>query len=194
RKGLLRYETFAVSSLRNPTLFTWGHTRRGAWGLPTDFPEGPHFAVQFAAWVGAHVIGTASARHHDFLRSIGAHELIDYTTTPFEESVRDADVVLDALGGEVWQRSWKVLKRGGIMVSTLRGPEAGGPDALNKLCAHVFVQPDAAQLGEIAVLIDSGLVRPVVERIFPLAEAAEAHRLLQAGHAEGKIVLHVADA
>jgi len=150
-----------------------------------------HFAVQFARWAGAHVIGTASARNHDFLRSIGAHETIDYTATAFEDVVQDADVVLDTISGEVWQRSWKALKKGGIMVSTLRGPEAGGPDALNKLSAHVFVQPDAGQLGEIAVLIDSGHVRPEIERIFPLQEAAEAHRLNQKGHTRGKIVLNV---
>ncbi len=148
-----------------------------------------HFAVQFARWAGAHVIGTASAPHHEFLKSIGAHETIDYTTAAFEDAVHDADVVLETIGGEVWQRSWKVLKKGGIMVSTLRGPEAGGMDALNKLSAHVFVQPDAAQLGEIAILIDSGHVRPEIERIFPLHEADKAHRANEAGHTTGKIVL-----
>lgn len=151
-----------------------------------------HFAVQFARWAGAHVIGTASERNHDFLSSIGAHETIDYTTTNFEDVVHDADVVLDTMSGDVWQRSWKVIRKGGIMVSTLRGPEAGGPDALNKLCAHVFVQPDAAQLGEIAVLIDSGHVKPHIDRVFPLQETAEAHKLNQQGHTRGKIVLDVA--
>lgn len=150
-----------------------------------------HFAVQFAKWAGAHVIVTASARNHEFLKSIGAHETIDYTTTAFEEAVHDADVVLETMGGEVWQRSWKVLKKGGIMVSTLRGPEAGGMDALNKLCAHVFVQPDALQLGEIAVLIDSGNVRPEIAKVFPLQEADQAHRASESGHTRGKIVLEV---
>jgi len=151
-----------------------------------------HFAVQFANWAGAHVIGTASADNHEFLKSIGAHETIDYTTTAFEDAVHDADVVLETMGGEVWQRSWKSLKKGGIMVSTLRGPEAGGMDALNKLCAHVFVQPDAAQLDEIAVLIDSGHVRAEVDEVFPLHEADKAHRSNEAGHTRGKIVLDVA--
>ncbi|MDW7773533.1 MAG: NADP-dependent oxidoreductase [Desulfobulbaceae bacterium] len=151
-----------------------------------------HFAVQFARWAGAHVIATASARNHEFLKSIGAHETIDYNAAAFEDAVHDADVVLETMGGEVWQRSWKVLKKGGIMVSTLRGPEAGGEEALNKLCAHVFVQPDAVQLGEIAVLIDSGHVRPEIEGVFPLQEAARAHILNQAGHTRGKIVLAVA--
>ena len=150
-----------------------------------------HFAVQFAKWAGAHVIGTASARNHDFLRSIGVHETIDYTATLFEDVVHDADVVFDTMGGEVWERSWKVLKKGGIMVSALRVPQEGGAEALNKLGAHVFVQPDAAQLGEIAVLIDSGHVRPEIEQIFPLQEAEQAHRLIQTGHVRGKIVINV---
>ena len=148
-----------------------------------------HYAVQFANWAGAHVIGTASAQNHEFLKSIGAHETIDYNTTPFEDKVHDADVVLETIGGEVWQRSWKVLKKGGIMVSTLRGPEAGGMDALNKLCAHVFVQPDAIQLGEIATLIDNGHVRPEIYRVFPFQEADKAHIASQKGHARGKMVL-----
>jgi len=150
-----------------------------------------HYAVQFAKWVGAHVIGTASAGHHEFLKAIGIHEAIDYTTTPFEEVVHDADVVLDTIGGEVWQRSWKVLKKGGILVSTLRGPEAGGAEALNKLCAHVFVQPDAAQLGEIAALIDSGQVSPKIAGTYPLREAEKAHRASESGHTRGKIVLDI---
>lgn len=150
-----------------------------------------HFAVQFANWAGAHVIGTASASNHEFLKSIGAHEAIDYNTTAFEDVVHDADVVLDTMSGEVWQRSWKVLKKGGIMVSTLRGPEAGGMDALNKLCAHVFVQPDAAQLGEIAALIDNGRVRAEIAGVYPLRDAAKAHIANQSGHTRGKIVLEV---
>ncbi len=150
-----------------------------------------HYAVQFAKWAGAHVIGTASAGHHEFLRSIGVHEVIDYTATPFEEKVHDVDVVLDTIGGEVWQKSWKVLKKGGILVSTLRGPEAGGADSLNKLCAHVFVQPDAAELGEIAALIDSGHVRAEIAGTFPLREAEKAHRASEGGHTGGKIVLDI---
>jgi NADPH:quinone reductase-like Zn-dependent oxidoreductase len=175
------------------SLFDLAHLRAGQKILIHAAAGGVgHFAVQFAKWAGAHVIGTASARNHEFLKSIGAHETIDYHTTAFEDAVHEADVVLDTMGGEVWQRSWKTLKKGGIMVSTLRGPEAGGMDALNKLSAHVFVQPDALQLGEIAVLIDSGHVRPEIAEVFPLHEAAKAHRASETGHTRGKIVLAVA--
>lgn len=151
-----------------------------------------HFAVQFAKWTGAHVTGTASARHHDFLRGLGIDEIIDYTTTPFEEAAGDMDVVFDTIGGDVWTRSWKVLKKGGIMVSALHGPPTGEPaEALNKRCAHVFVQPDPQQLGEIGALIDNGHVRPEIEEVFPLREAERAHRFSEAGHTRGKIVLAV---
>ncbi len=174
------------------SLFDLAHLRSGQKILIHAAAGGVgHFAVQFAKWAGAHVIGTASANNLEFLKSIGAHETIDYTATAFEDAVHDADVVLDCIGGEVWQRSWKALKKGGIMVSTLRGPEAGGMDALNKLCAHVFVQPDARQLGEIATLIDSGTVRPEIAEVFPLREAAKAHRANESGHTRGKIVLDI---
>lgn len=150
-----------------------------------------HFAVQFAKWIGAHVIGTASAHNHAFLESIGAHETIDYNDTAFEDAVHDADVVFDNMGGEVWQRSWKVMKKGGILVSTLGGPDTGGMYALNKLSAHVFVQPDARQLGEMAILIDTGYVRPEIAKVFPLHEANKAHIANESGHTRGKIVLDV---
>lgn len=174
------------------SIFDLGHLKAGQKILIHAAAGGVgHFAVQFARWAGSHVIGTASARNHDFLKSIGAHETIDYNTTAFEDAVHDVDVVLDTMSGDVWQRSWKVLKKGGILVSTLRGPEAGGADALNKLCAHVFVQPDAGQLGEIAVLIDSGQVRPEIARTYPLQDVAEAHRASESGHTRGKIILDV---
>jgi NADPH:quinone reductase-like Zn-dependent oxidoreductase len=152
-----------------------------------------HFAVQFAKWCGAHVIGTASGRNQEFLTKLGAHEAIDYTAVPFEEKSREVDVVLDTLGGEVWERSWQVLKKGGIMVSTLHAPpESDYEAARDKRGAYVFVQPNAAQLGEIAELIDSGHVRPEIEHIYSLPEAAEAHRSNQQGHTRGKLVLRVA--
>ena len=102
------------------------------------------FAVQLAKWKGAYVIGTASPRNHELLRRLGADELIDYQATPFEDAVGDVDVVLDTMAGEVQRRSWKVLKRGGILVSILGPPsaeEAAAHGARGKL---VFVQPNAA--------------------------------------------------
>ena len=81
-----------------------------------------HFAVQLAKAKGARVIGTASKRNHDLLRMLGADELIDYTTTRFEDVAHDVDVVFDTMAGETQTRSWKVLKKGGILVSILSQP------------------------------------------------------------------------
>ncbi len=152
-----------------------------------------HYAVQFARWKGAHVITTASARNANFVRSLGADEVIDYTATRFEDAGRDADMVFDTVGGEIQTRSWKVLKKGGILVSilTLTVPEEAEQRGWRS--AYVFVQPNAAQLAQIAELIDTGKVKPVVENVFPLHEAAKAHTLIQGAHTRGKIVLRVKD-
>jgi len=152
-----------------------------------------HFAVQFAKWKGAKVIGTASAGNESFLRELGADEVIDYRTTRFEEAVRDVHVVLDLIGGDTQQRSWKVLKKGGILVATLgiASPEAAREQGV--LGQGIGVHPDTAQLGQIAALIDAGNLKPAVTAILPLAEAAVAHALSQTEHVRGKIVLKVGD-
>jgi NADPH:quinone reductase-like Zn-dependent oxidoreductase len=152
-----------------------------------------HFAVQFAKWKGARVIGTASAENASFLRDLGAAEAIDYKATRFEEAVREVDVVLDPIGGDTQRRSWQVLKKGGILVATLG---ISSPEAAREQQARgegVMVQPDSAQLAEIAALIDTDKVNPVVTEILPLAKAARAHELSETGHTRGKIVLQVGD-
>jgi len=150
-----------------------------------------HFAVQFAKWKEAKVIGTASAGNENFLRELGADEAIDYRTTKFEEAVQDVDVVLDTIGGHTQQRSWQVLKKGGILVATLgiSSPEAAHQHGVRG--EGVMVHPDAVQLTQIAALIDAGNLKPAVTTILPLAEAARAHELGQTGHVRGKIVLQV---
>ena len=80
------------------------------------------FAVQLAHWAGAHVIATASARNHDFLRELGANEIIDYTATRFEEAVHEVDLVFDTVGGNTLQRSWQVIKPGGVLVTIVSPP------------------------------------------------------------------------
>jgi NADPH:quinone reductase-like Zn-dependent oxidoreductase len=151
-----------------------------------------HFAVQFAHGIGAHVIGTASARNHAFLKELGADRLIDYTVTKFEDAVHGADAVLDTMAGEVRERSWQVLKKDGILV-TILGPtptdeEAAAHGVRTKL---VFVQPNPAQLAEIAKWADSGKLKPCVETVLPLSDAAKAHEMNETLHTRGKIVLKV---
>jgi len=152
-----------------------------------------HFAVQFAKWKGAKVIGTASASNASFLRELGADRVIDYRTTQFEEVVREVDVVLDPIGGDTQDRSWQVLKKGGILVATLgiSSPEAARQPGVRG--EGVGVHSDTAQLTQIADLIDAGDLKPAVTTVLPLAEAAKAHELSQNGHVRGKIVLKVGD-
>jgi NADPH:quinone reductase-like Zn-dependent oxidoreductase len=150
-----------------------------------------HFAVQFAKWKGAEVIGTASADNESFLRELGADRVIDYRTTPFEEALHDVDVVLDLIGGDTQQRSWKVLKKGGILVATLGISSAETAAEHGVRGEGVMVHPDTEQLARIAALIDEGNLKPVVSRVLPLAEAGKAHELSQTGHVRGKIVLKV---
>jgi NADPH:quinone reductase-like Zn-dependent oxidoreductase len=152
-----------------------------------------HFAVQFAKWKGARVIGTASIANTNFVRDLGADEAIDYKASRFEEAVREVDMVFDTIGGDTQRRSWQVLKKGGILVATLG---VSSPEEASKHQVRgegVMVQPDSAQLAEIAALIDTSKVNPVVTEILPLAEAAQAHELSQTGHTRGKIVLQVGD-
>lgn len=148
-------------------------------------------AVQLAKWKGAHVIGTASARNQEFLRKLGADETIDYQKTRFEDAVHDADMVFDTIGGDTQKRSWQVLKKGGILVSIVSRPSESEAAAHGVRHGYVFVQPNAQQLAEIARLVDTGKVRPIVETVLPLAEARRAQELSQAGHVRGKIVLKV---
>ena len=147
------------------------------------------FAVQFARWKGAHVIGTASAQSASFVRELGADEIIDYRSTKFEEVVHDVDVVLDTQGGDTQERSWKVLKRGGILVSLV------GPPAQEKAAAHgvrgVFLisKPRGDELVGIADLVVSSKVKIVVEKVLPLRVARQEQELSQSGRAHGMIVL-----
>jgi NADPH:quinone reductase-like Zn-dependent oxidoreductase len=150
------------------------------------------FAVQFAKRKGARVIGTASARNHEFLKSLGCDQTIDYQATRFEDVVHDVDMVLDTMAGETRQRSWQVIKKHGILVSVLGpAPAPGEAEGHGVRSAVFWVRSDAAQLSGIAGLIDSGQIKVHVEAVFPLAEAARAHELSATNHVRGKIVLQV---
>ncbi|WP_225801764.1 NADP-dependent oxidoreductase [Streptomyces sp. NK15101] len=153
-----------------------------------------HLAVQIAKARGAYVIGTASAPKHAFLRSLGADEVIDYRTTDFTEAVRDVDMVLDPLPGDTRTRSLDVLRPGGTLVSLLPPTD---PDEPAKAAARgvrvetLLVEADHAGMNAIAALAASGALRPHIEAVFPLAEAAKAHTLGETDRTTGKLVLTV---
>ncbi len=150
-----------------------------------------HIAIQLAKWKGAHVIGTASEHNHDFVRKLGADQIVDYDTEKFEEVVQPVDVVLDTQGGDVQLRSWKVIKPGGILVSIAQPPSAEVASAHGVRSAFVFTQPNAGQLGEVAKLVDADKLKAVVETTLPLSDATRGQELSERGHTRGKIVLRV---
>jgi NADPH:quinone reductase-like Zn-dependent oxidoreductase len=151
-----------------------------------------HFAIQFAKIKGASVLTTVSERDLDFARELGADRAIDYRNERFEEIARDVDVVFDLVGGETQERSWSVLKPGGIMVSTLGQPSPENAAQRKVRAAGYMAQPNAAQLAEIGRLIDDDQVRPVIAETFPLTEAREAEERQEHGHVHGKIALSFA--
>jgi NADPH:quinone reductase-like Zn-dependent oxidoreductase len=151
------------------------------------------FAVQFARWKGAQVIGTTSKANRDFVRSLGAETVIDYTSTSFEQMVHDVDLVLDTIGGETLQRSMQVIKHGGTLVSLLEQPSLELAQQYGIRARKNAALPTSSLLRTIAQLIDEGYLKVTIAHTFPLREASLAQELSQTGHGRGRIVLHIAD-
>lgn len=158
-----------------------------------------HFAVQFAAYFGAHVIATGSPRNLEWLRELGAAEVVDYTSTRFEEVVSGVDVVIDLIGNvsdDTGTRSLEVLRPGGLLIEV---PTGAWPD-FREAAAERGIRstdyktiPDGGALATITRLLESGAVRVYVEHVFEIDDAAAAHTELERGHTRGKIVLSVSD-
>ncbi len=149
-------------------------------------------AVQFAKVKGLFVAGTASGRNQDFLKELGVDQPVNYETTRFEDVLQDADAVIDALGGEIRTRSWKALKKGGILVALIGGPPTDeGAKALGVRQTVMWVQPNPAELAEIGSLAVAGKIRVLIDAVLPLQEAAKAHEMSQTERTRGKIVLKV---
>jgi NADPH:quinone reductase-like Zn-dependent oxidoreductase len=158
-----------------------------------------HLAVQIAKHLGAHVTATASRGNHDFVLALGADEVIDYRTTPFEDAATDIDVVLDLVGmaqSDTSTRSLQVMRAGGRFVSVAPGKfspefsdhaEAGGIVVIPGL----LVEPDGHGLSELAHLIEVGALQVHVEHTYDLANVAQAHRDGETGRTRGKLVLRV---
>ncbi len=151
------------------------------------------FAVQFARWKGAHVIGTTSTSNLDFVRALGAELVVDYTTTPVEQAVQDVDLVFDTVGGKVLESSLRMVKRGGTLVTIAGQPSEEQAQQLGIRVLSFGAQVSHQLLQTFAQLIDEGQVKVTVAKQFPLSEAQQAHERSQAGHGRGRIVLHIAD-
>jgi NADPH:quinone reductase-like Zn-dependent oxidoreductase len=150
-----------------------------------------HFAIQFAKAIGAHVSTTVSTDNVKFAERLGADVVIDYRTQRFEEHVSDVDMVFDLIDGETRERSWKLIRKGGVLVSTLTEPSQQMAKKLGLRATRYTVEANGEELAEIAALVEAGKVKPHVERTFPLNAAAEALSLVEQGHSVGKIVLIV---
>lgn len=157
------------------------------------------YVVQLARWKNAHVIGTSSSENLEFVSSLGAESVIDYNVTPFEEVVHDVDVVVDAVGGDVEDRSWQVLKEGGILIS-LTGPASTETAEQHSVrVASTNQSPQLAALIKtdpllpISKLVASGDIVPQVGSIFSLDNAVAAYRLSELGHGRGRIIIHITD-
>jgi NADPH:quinone reductase-like Zn-dependent oxidoreductase len=151
-----------------------------------------HFAVQFARHLGAHVVATASTANHEWLRELGANEVVDYHEAGYESLIKDVDSVVDLVGGGEDLRLVATLREGGPIVAVPGGVSealAAAVDAIGGRASAFLVEPDGAALARIAELIDAGDVRVEVARTFPLEQAAAAHALGETNRTRGKIVL-----
>lgn len=145
-------------------------------------------AVQLANWKGARVVGTCSAGKSEYVKSLGAHEVVDYKTRKVEGKF---DVVLDCVGGVTQQEGWGNVKEGGILVSIAEAVQEKKEKFPGIRSQFFIVEPDGKQLGKIGGLIEKGSIKPVVDKIFDLEDGKAAFELLAKGRARGKIVLRV---
>jgi NADPH:quinone reductase-like Zn-dependent oxidoreductase len=177
----------AVNSLEDTLQLRRGETiliQGGAGGVAG-------FAIQFAKYLGARVITTTSAANLDYVRSLGADEIIDYNAQDFAKVVKGCDAVFDTVGGDVAQKSFAVLKPGGRAAFIASGAQAPKPERSDVTALRPPVPRSRKAMERVAQLYEAGAVRPPEIRLFRLSQAAEAHRLSQGRHFRGKLVFQV---
>src|SRR5215475_5031033 len=151
------------------------------------------FAVQIAKARGAKVIATASTANQDLLKQLGADVAVDYTKTKFEDVAKDVDAVLDPVGKDTLARSYDVVKKGGIVMSLVAQPDPAELEKHGIRGTGISSHPDANDLKEIAQLIDSEKIKPIVTEVLPLNDAVKAQQQAATHHTRGKVVLRIAD-
>src|SRR5205823_9476092 len=151
------------------------------------------FAVQIAKARGARVIATASTANQDVLKQLGADVAVDYTKTKFEDVAKAVDAVLDPVGRDTLARSYGVVKKGGIVMSLVARPDPVELEKRGIRGSAISVHADAEDLAEIARLIDTRKIKPVVTQVLPLSEAIAAQRQAETHHSRGYVVLRFAD-
>jgi NADPH:quinone reductase-like Zn-dependent oxidoreductase len=148
-------------------------------------------AVQLAHWRDLRVLATASARDVAFVRSLGADGVIDYHAERFDEKARDVDMVLDTIGGETRERSWRVLRKGGVLVTLVSPIPPGVAEQHGARGIFFIVNGNRGQLDQISTLVNEGKLKPIIAEVFPLAHAGEAFEYGAGTHSPGKIILEV---
>jgi len=196
KPGQLDYRAAAAVPLAGLTawqgLFDHGHLQPGQRVLIHGAAGGVgHLAVQFAKARGATVVATVGTQDVEFVKQLGADQVVDYTRERFEDEVRDVDLVLDLIAGETQERSWAILKDGGTMISSLARPSEAKAREHHARAENFVAHPDRDELIEIGRLIDEGRVHPHVSAVFELKEAARAQAQLEQRHAQGKVVLQM---
>jgi NADPH:quinone reductase-like Zn-dependent oxidoreductase len=174
-------------------LFDNGHLTRGETVLIHGAAGGVgSFAVQLAHLKGAKVLATGSASSADYLRSLGADQVIDYKATPFESVAKNIDLVLDLIGGDTQKRSFSVLKAGGRLIATAQPPSPEEAAKHKVEAAMMQMKANTTNLQQLAELLDAGKLKTGVTKTYPLSKVRDAWTEIIAGHARGKIVLQVA--
>jgi NADPH:quinone reductase-like Zn-dependent oxidoreductase len=150
------------------------------------------FASQIAQNLGAKVIGTASGDDIDYLKTIGVHDIIDYQKERFEDRVHEVDAVVDLVGGQTLTRSYAVVKKGGVLVTTVQPTDQSAASQAGIRAVQMMMKRNAADLAELATLVEKGVVTPRMAQTMPLSAARQAQELSETGKAHGKLILKVA--
>jgi NADPH:quinone reductase-like Zn-dependent oxidoreductase len=149
------------------------------------------FAIQFARHIGARVVTTTSAANADYVRSLGADEIIDYNAQDFAQVVKDCDAVFDTVGGDVAQRSFAVLKAGGRAAFIASGAQAPKAPRTDVASLRPPVGRARRHMERIAQLYAAGAIRPPEVKLYRLSQAADAHRVSEGRHFRGKLVFQI---
>lgn len=150
------------------------------------------YASQMAKSLGARIIGTATGADIEYLKSLGVDEIVDYKLERFEDKASGVDAVVDLVGGETLARSYSVVKKGGVLATTVQAIDETAAKRAGIRAVQVIMRHNAADLAELARLVENGAVKPRLDRTMSLDQAREAQELSETGKTQGKVILKVA--